>query len=585
VGSFGELSQHVLRARRTAAIARGALAMLGILLLSTHHSLSPYPAIGALGFGIIFATAAVQLLAPRLTLLRCEESLAATAGVLIIGLGGERVTSLSVLWLAAVAAGVLARGGRLHWFGRTLMLGALVLPIARSATLNFEYLCLCAASVGLLLTCGRLTRELSHLLEQARFDADHDGLTGAMSRSAFRAVLERVAREATESTPWAMVMLDLAHFGQVNKFSGHAAGDVLLADVADRISDVVGPWRAVGRLGGDEFGAIVPEAEARACAERILARLRGTQEGEGIWASIGIARAPHDGADADTLLRAADVALRVAKRSGRHQFSFYAGRSLTDEGPHGARHSLDRFIAGEGLSIVVQPIVDLHSRRVHAFEALARFGENGGSPLQWFSLADELGRRQDLELACLGAALALFDRRPPGTLLSVNLSGPLLFDSRTVRLLGAVPSLEGLILEITEEALVEDDNRMQAAIAPLAARGARLAIDDMGAGYSGLRQIIALRPSYLKLDRALVRGIDVDPERAALVSAMLGYATATGGNLVAEGAETAEELATLLTLGVPLVQGYYLGRPGAPWPTAHCELIVGPDETAMSVAA
>ena len=142
------------------------------------------------------------------------------------------------------------------------------------------------------------------------------------------------------------------------------------------------------------------------------------------------------------------------------------------------------------------------------------------------------------------------------------------------------------MIEITEDALIEDDARMQAAIAPLVDRGVRFAVDDMGAGYSGLRQIISLRPTYLKLDRRLVQGIDADPERAAMVAAMLGYAQSTGGYLVAEGVETAEELATLVDLGVPLVQGYYLGRPGVPWPAGHGELIgAGPEGPPMSVAA
>ena len=193
VGSFGELSLHVLRARRTAACARAVVAVLGIVLVLTHGSLSTDPMLAGIGFAIILASASVQFAAPRLSWMRIEESLAAVAAVLIIGLGGQRVTALSVLWLCAVAAGVLSRGGRVHWFGRALMLGALALPIARDAGVSFEYACLCVGALSLLLTCGRLTRELSHLLEQARHDADHDDLTGALSRSAFRARLDIAA--------------------------------------------------------------------------------------------------------------------------------------------------------------------------------------------------------------------------------------------------------------------------------------------------------------------------------------------------------------------------------------------------------
>ena len=319
------------------------------------------------------------------------------------------------------------------------MLGALALPIARYTNVSLEYACLCLASLALLLTCGRLTRELNHLLEQARLDADHDGLTGALSRSAFRAragsrrrgvaVRAHADRDAARR-PRALrpgEQVQRPRRGRRDAPSGRDADDR-----GDRRR------RLVGRLGGDEFGAIVPDAQAERFAERILAALqRGDDElADGIVASMGVACAPRDGNDADTLLRAADVALRVAKRSGRQQFSFYAGRSLNDEGPEGARRSLDRLIEGHGLMIVVQPIVDLHTRHAHAYEALARFGVSGGdSPLQWFSLADELGMRQELELACMKAALDLFSQRPDGSLLSINLSGPLLLDERTREIL------------------------------------------------------------------------------------------------------------------------------------------------------
>lgn len=109
----------------------------------------------------------------------------------------------------------------------------------------------------------------------------------------------------------------------------------------------------------------------------------------------------------------------------------------------------------------------------------------------------------------------------------------------------------------------------RAALAPLLARGVRFAVDDMGAGYSGLRQITALHPTYLKLDRSLVRAIDSDPDRAALVRAFAGYAQHAGALLVAEGVETAEELATVRAAGVTLIQGYYFGRPAPPWPGVY----------------
>jgi EAL domain-containing protein (putative c-di-GMP-specific phosphodiesterase class I) len=222
--------------------------------------------------------------------------------------------------------------------------------------------------------------------------------------------------------------------------------------------------------------------------------------------------------------------------------------------------------------MVVQPIVDCRDGSVHAYEALARFQTRGtSSPLHWFALADEFGLREELELACLDAALDLLDQVPAGARLSVNLSGPVLLGEVAQERLAACRDVSQLIVEVTEEALVRRDAKIDAAIAPLVARGACIAVDDMGAGYSGLGQITALHPTYLKLDRSLVRGIDSDPDRAALLRALVGYAEHTGAHLVAEGVETRAELDAVAGLGIELIQGYYVGRPAPPWPEVAVE--------------
>jgi EAL domain-containing protein (putative c-di-GMP-specific phosphodiesterase class I) len=202
---------------------------------------------------------------------------------------------------------------------------------------------------------------------------------------------------------------------------------------------------------------------------------------------------------------------------------------------------------------------------VHAFEALARFRTRGtSSPLHWFALADEFGVRHDLELACLNAALALLPQRAANSLLSVNLSGSALADPRAQAMLDAQPTLSGLIIEVPENSLLDGIAGLDAAITKLIARDARFALDNIGAGYSGLRQITTMRPNYLKLDRALTNNIDSDPDRAALITALLSYARQTEAHVIAEGVENSTELATLKQLGVPLAQGYYLGAPATP---------------------
>ncbi len=561
-----QLSAGIRRSRRTAACARAVIAAAAIVAVITEPSGAGVGSSGTwviAGFAIMLATAAVQLLIPGRGLLAVEESLAPVSALLIIGDGPARVTIVSLLWLAAVACGVLARGGRQHWFGRALLLLSLALPLITHPGLHQPFADLCLGAIALLLTCGRVTRELRRIAEQARWEADHDGLTGAFSRPAFRAALDGLAAAADDGSDAALFMIDLDHFRSVNKARGHAAGDAILVVVADRLRAVAGEGGLLGRLGGDEFAVVVRAAEPASTARSLIDELQQV-----VPLSIGIARLGQDGHDAESLLRAGDIALRVAKRGGAGRVESYSGESLSDDGPGGARRSLERLIGGDGLTIVVQPIVDISRGEAHAYEALARFEAGAtSSPLHWFALADELDSRDQLELACLRAALERFGERPPGTSLSVNISGSLLGDPRTHALLAGHDDLHGLIIELTENSVVDDTSGLTVHIAQLSARGAQIALDDMGAGYSGLSQMMTVRPDYLKLDRGLISGIDTDPDRAALVAAMLGYAEHTGGRLVAEGVETADELETLRGLGVTLIQGFYLGRPGPGWPT------------------
>jgi diguanylate cyclase (GGDEF)-like protein len=571
-----ESDGHVQRARRTAAWARVTIGLSGIALLIAKPSLLEHPSFGLAGFATIVLTAAVHLYGRRPSWLKVEESLAGLAAILIVGLEGQHVTVLDLLWLAAVASGVMARGGRVHWIGRAVVLTALALPVVAEGRLSAEHAGLIVAATALLLTIGRLTMELNKLLWQARWDADHDDLTGLLSRTAFRAELERISARAQAATPHSLLLFDLDGFGAINKTSGHAAGDALLVSFGEQLARAAAGGGLAGRLGGDEFAFLAPSIDAFELAQRLLATMpRGGDQARRLSASVGIAQTPRDGADAEALLRAADIALRVAKQAtGEGQVSAYTGGSLSGHGKLSARGALRRAIAGEELKMVVQPIVDLRTGAVHAYEALARFGADGcGSPLQWFSLADELGEREALERACLREALELFCRRPPRTSLSVNMAAPALLDQRTLRMLDHMPDLTGLIIEVTEEALARSEAQLTETMAPLYARGARLAVDDIGAGYSGLSQIATVRPSYLKLDRSLVKGIDADDGRAALVSALASYAQRSGMLLVAEGMECAAELRTLNELGVPLGQGFFLSRPAAPWPTVPAGLL------------
>ena len=579
-----EMPAGLRRARRSAAVARAILAIAGALIavadapLTRHHA--HRPVVVLIGFAIIFATALVQLVAPRADWIKVEESLAPVAGVLIIGLGPERITIWWLLWLVAVACGVLARGGRVYWVGRAMLLASLALPIVREGRLSLTYACVCLAAITLLLVCGRVTQELRAMLDKARHDADHDDLTGALNRAAFRRALDAFLARGGDG---AVLLLDLDNFGAINKSAGHAAGDAVLRRVVEHLRQAAGDTGIAGRLGGDEFAVILTGPDPEQAGRRMLADvIAAPPTGPSVDASVGMAVFPRDGEDAESLLRAVDVALRVAKRTGVSQLAVYAGDPIAGRGPGGAADALERLISGEGLEMAVQPIVWVPEGTVHAYEALARFRlGSSANPVHWFALADEFAVRDRLELACLRAGLNLLGDLPDGARLSVNLSGPLLLDPRTGDLLRQTPHLDRLILEITENSLLEDTPGVAAEIERLIGEGINFAVDDMGAGYSGLRQITTVRPTYLKLDRSLISGIDTDPDRGALVSAMLGYVRQTGGHLIAEGVETEAELETLRALGVTLIQGYLLGRPAPPWPTVGMPV---PDDAAAATA-
>jgi EAL domain-containing protein (putative c-di-GMP-specific phosphodiesterase class I)/CheY-like chemotaxis protein len=226
-----------------------------------------------------------------------------------------------------------------------------------------------------------------------------------------------------------------------------------------------------------------------------------------------------------------------------------------------------RAVAGEGLAIVFQPIFDLRDRRVVGMEALARFSlEPARPPVAWFQEAASVGLGVDLEVTAIQLALAELDRLPPGTYLSVNISQATALSSRCRDLLTEVEAAR-IVVEITEHERVEDYDALLEALDGLRGLGARIAIDDAGAGFASLRHTLRLDPDLIKLDISLTRDIDADRARRALASALISFAEEMEMTIVAEGIETQAELDTLLRLGVRYGQGFFLAKP-APLRTA-----------------
>lgn len=218
-------------------------------------------------------------------------------------------------------------------------------------------------------------------------------------------------------------------------------------------------------------------------------------------------------------------------------------------------------LAREDFRPVFQPIFDLSARRVVGFEALCRFaGEPYRSPDVWFAEAQACDLGLALEIATLRKALRMAQSFPRDLYVSINASPELLVSGQLPALIGSAPGRR-LLVEVTEHARVDDYALLGRALDLLRARGCEIAVDDAGAGYSGLQHIVQIKPDVIKLDIGLIRGVDADPSRRALISALLYFARETGAGLIAEGIETEAEAEHLHGLGICKGQGYLLSRP------------------------
>jgi diguanylate cyclase len=258
-------------------------------------------------------------------------------------------------------------------------------------------------------------------------------------------------------------------------------------------------------------------------------------------------------------------------------------RYVDEQERRASRERRDQLLAlrpKRDLVFAAQPIHDLrgdHPRsHVVGFELLARFPTLGEGPLEVFADAWRLGVGPALELATIELALEAMRVLPDGMHLALNLSPDTLADDRATAALRTAPPGR-LVVELTEHARVADYRRLRAAIDRLRGRGVRVAVDDVGTGFSGLHRIVELEPDVLKVDGALVRGVDHRPARRAMVAAVVAFAAEVGATVVAEQVETDEELTTLRRLGVAFAQGFILGRPARL--TGHAPVGRGADDT------
>ncbi len=438
-----------------------------------------------------------------------------------------------------------------------------------AAGLGVSGVALAAVAIGgftvTILLLALILREQRRLRDLAAIDA----LTGLTNHREFHETLAReLERAAQIDAPVSLISLDLDDFKRINDAHGHPYGDEILRAVGRALRNAVRNIDTAARIGGEEFALVLPGASSEA-AFAVAERARQGIEAIAVAAfelscSAGIAAFPRDAEDEQTLCQHADSAMRWAKVGGKHRTRRFDPDHSPATWTERQRTEIEELLArDEPVTPVFQPVVSLANGRIVGYEALARFpGAGGRTPDVWFAQAHGCGLGAELEAAAIRAALEPLGRDHE-THLAVNLS-PSALTSEVVRdaLSG---NLEGLIIEITEHEFVPDDESLAAAIADLRERGAKIAIDDAGAGHAGLKQLMRVRPDIVKIDRDLVHEIDRDPARMALVESFVRYASVVGATVCAEGIETLEELAILADLDVQWGQGWVLARPERPW--------------------
>jgi EAL domain-containing protein (putative c-di-GMP-specific phosphodiesterase class I) len=257
----------------------------------------------------------------------------------------------------------------------------------------------------------------------------------------------------------------------------------------------------------------------------------------------------------------AELARRFPSRAGEE-----ADRVTWFQRSENERNEVLRLLRADGgITPVFQPIISLRDGDLAGYEALARFPQDPASrpPNVWFAQAHRCGLGVELETRAVLAALLAAHDAPHGY-VSINVSPAAL---RAPQLLAQLPAdLHGIVVEITEHELVADGERLRSTLADLRERGARIAVDDAGAGYAGLRQLMVLRPDLIKLDRGLIEDVAHDHAKQALVECFVRFAHRTAAAVCAEGIESESDLITLARLGVTYGQGYAIARPAPSWP-------------------
>lgn len=438
------------------------------------------------------------------------------------------------------------------------------------------------------------------LEEQLRTMACVDPLTQLFNRHGAMQFLEKQAeRQQRYNRNYAVFFIDMDGLKTANDQWGHELGDQLLRDAANRLRDVVRKSDCIGRLGGDEF-VVIAECEpdsVRILAKRFQQALRihfghGRKRGR-LSASVGVAIAPIDGEDPQTLLRKADAAMYIAKVAGGDQFHFASDIKKLDAQPSLSIVDIENAIDREELALWVQPILCLQGEQVVGFEGLIRWQKPNGQIVGAYPIISTLEQaRSNIEirfgnfvLQKAADMLSHWRELSITTDLHINISARHFLHPSFLQELQTIHArqralCQRLVVEITESAMLDDLERAQRIMLRCKELGVRVAIDDFGTGYSSLTYIKVLPLDSIKIDRSFITDLHQNPVDRDIVRGIISIAHALGLSVVAEGAETLQHQQQLLEMNCDYLQGYLIHTPmpveaAIPWllsytAQAHC---------------
>ena len=424
--------------------------------------------------------------------------------------------------------------------------------------------------------------EVRHAEDKLRYNATHDALTRLPNRFLLDDRLEHALAQARRvDGKVAVLFIDLDDFKVINDTLGHAQGDTLLVEVAQRIISVLRDSDTVGRFGGDEFTIVIADvkdcAQVEVAAQRVLEAVaspfRIGVEDRHVTASVGVALFPTDATDAASLMQQADLAMYGAKATGRNRIQFFS-KEFQDS--LNRRVIIEKELWGaddeERYFLLYQPQVDLTTGRITGVEALVRLRSRDGtvlSPAEFLPVAEDseiifrLGRWV-LRKAC--ADLALLHEISADLIMSLNISARQFKEidvtslHEELRVSGVEPRF--LALEITESALSVNPLEAAARLEDLRdVAGMRVSLDDYGTGYSSLTYVRMFRADTIKIDRSLVALLPDDPDARAIVLSTIALAKGLRATVIAEGPETEEQVRFLRANGCDGAQGFYFSRP------------------------